>query len=291
MEDFSVWVNTTYDISLNNITSSAVFYNHLKVFANDSENAAWHSNIIYDDESNPSIIDATRFTLPAVKNINVKKQYPEYLEWNELIANYTNGFIFTADYQYAYLANIIVLLTIENMVFACVGVFVILLILLDVRLAVYIVIIVGMIDVNLFGWMYLFNISLDSVSYAQLVMAVGLTVDYVIHITHAIAIAQPIDVNDYEQRITIALQDMGASVCKGAFTTLLGVCALYFSKAKAFRIFFEMFSGIILIAVAHGLILTPAILGECTWIWRGVQYFPSENNSDVSNKKSYATKR
>ena len=42
------------------------------------------------------------------------------------------------------------------------------------------------------------------------------------------------------------------------------------AQAQAFRIFFEMFSGIIVIAIAHGMILTPALLAECRFIHHGI---------------------
>merc|ERR1712113_68049 len=97
-------------------------------------------------------------------------------------------------------------------------------------------------------------------------MAVGLTVDYVIHITHAITehMSALTETNDeiYVEKLKLAMHDMGTSVLKGAFTTLLGVVALAFSKSEAFRIFFNMFLGIIIIAVAHDILLVPALLGE-----------------------------
>eukprot|EP01083_Nonionella_stella_P019802 54950_1 len=92
-------------------------------------------------------------------------------------------------------------------------------------MAVFIMCIVAMIDIHLFGWMWLMDISLDTLAYAQCVMAVGLTVDYVIHIVHALAEVEvpSKQSNDggltFERRLNIALSTMGASVCKGAFTT------------------------------------------------------------------------
>eukprot|EP01084_Bolivina_argentea_P108453 193825_1 len=124
-------------------------------------------------------------------------------------------------------------------------------------------------------------------------MAVGLTVDYVIHITHAIVDEmnnlQRIDDGIYAEKVKIAMSDMGSSVLKGAFTTFLGVVALAFSQSQAFRIFFFMFLGIIVIAVAHGVILVPALLGEFRFIYKGstngIDKFALETHSTL-NKKS-----
>eukprot|EP01084_Bolivina_argentea_P266602 452211_1 len=148
------------------------------------------------------------------------------------------------------------------MMYAAGGIFVILLILLDFKLCLFVLIVIIMIDIDLFGWMYINDIPLDTVSYIQLVMSVGLTVDYVLHMVLQIYITK-------NNNIKIAFDNIGISVMKGAWTTFLGALCLVFSSSQAFRVFFKMFVGIILIAVTHGLLLTPAILMECKCIVNG----------------------
>ena len=126
--------------------------------------------------------------------------------------------------------------------------------------------------------MVLFQVSLDTVSYVELVMAVGLTVDYIIHVAHAIVAAHPIDDTTYNERVRIALTDMGVGVTKGAMTTMLGVCMLAFSQSQAFRTFFWMFCGIVVIAFLHGLLFVPAIMGEIKWLYKGVEE-PTDDNT------------
>ena len=94
----------------------------------------------------------------------------------------------------------------------------------------------------------MFDLSLDPITYCCLVMAVGLTVDYIIHITHAISHAQPKDKYDYIQRLSIAMNQMGGSVFKGAITTLLGGLPLLLSTSKGFILFYGMISGIVFCA-------------------------------------------
>ena len=77
--------------------------------------------------------------------------------------------------------------------------------------------------------------------------------DYCVHIAHAIVVAHPIDDRNYNQRVEIALRDMGVGITKGAMTTMLGVIMLAFSQSEVFRIFFYMFCGIVVVAFAHGL--------------------------------------
>ena len=68
---------------------------------------------------------------------------------------------------------------------------------------------------------------------------------------------------------------------KGALTTFIGVAALAFSRSEAFRIFFKMFVGIIVIALAHGMVLTPALLGECRFIYSGIGHRDDSTSTDA----------
>ena len=151
-----------------------------------------------------------------------------------------------------------------------------------------------MVPIDLFGWMVLWNVSLDSLVFIQIVMAgmcvttficiyfemlqrvacrfvvcfgfdvfiVGLTVDYCIHISHALVYAKPNDPRDFHERVRLAMTEMGVGVTKGAWTTFIGCFVLIFSTSAAFRTFFYMFSGVIIIALTHGLLLVPSIVSE-----------------------------
>ena len=116
----------------------------------------------------------------------------------------------------------------------------------------------------------MWGVSLDALVFLQLVIAVGLTVDYCIHITHAIAYVSPSDPNDYNQRIGLAMKEMGVGVAKGSWTTFLGCVVLIFSQSEAFRTFFYMFSGVIIVALAHGMLFVPSIVGELPFLYKNI---------------------
>eukprot|EP00483_Globobulimina_turgida_P008215 UN08231 len=78
---------------------------------------------------------------------------------------------------------------------------------------------------------------------------------------------------------------MAASVIKGAFATFLGALALIFSESQALRIFFQMLTGIIIIAVGHGCILAPVLLAECTFIYAGIASNANGKNLNDATKK------
>jgi len=255
---------------MNGLTSSE-FYEELQIFAGDSS-SPYYDDIVFDDDAHENqSIKATRFTLKVKKSVDASGKYPEYENWNKIMSEHLgsseDGFAFFPDYCYAYFQHVVLELTIENMLFTGLGVLIVLLLMLDVRMALFIIIVVFMIDANLFAWMWALDISLEVVSYVILVMNVGLSVDYVIHITHSIVESPGVD---YNEKLKVAMSKMGVSVCKGAFTTLLGALLLSVSQSQAFRQFFYMFSGIIIIAVAHGMIFTPALLGELPFIYKGI---------------------
>ena len=197
-----------------------------------------------------------------------------------------SGFHFSIGYFFAYLAYAIIGLTVSNLSFALSGVFVVLFLLMDIRMAFFISILIGMIDVDLIGWMALNNVSLDTLAYGELVMSVGLTVDYIIHIAHAITDAQPNDPNNFRERLTIAFHDMGVGVAKGALTTFIGIMVLIFSQSQAFRIFFLMFCGIIFISVLHGFLLIPAIMAEFPVLYLSQDALNDANTEENNNGRT-----
>lgn len=108
----------------------------------------------------------------------------------------------------------------------------------------------------------------------NLVIGIGLAVDYSAHIGKAYLTVQPPNVNSEtggilssrEKRIikaTGALHQMGGSVLHGALSSWLAIIILSGSKSYIFRAFFKMWFGIILFGIANGFILLPVLLSFC----------------------------
>ena len=62
LTDFEEWVENSTNVDIYSI-DSATYYDYLQIFANDSENRAWDSEIVYDNDEQPTKIVATRVCL------------------------------------------------------------------------------------------------------------------------------------------------------------------------------------------------------------------------------------
>ena len=208
LDEFEFFLNETGQ-DMDTMDSSQ-FYSELQSFSNGTR---WESEIIYDDPLNPTQIEFSRFKLSVNGANRYHNAWPQYLAWNEVFDQYfpsnTKGFILHRDALFGYFSNTVLSLAANNMIFAVIGVFGVLIIFVDLKMALFLLVIVSMIDVHLMAWIWMFGITLDPTAYIECVMAVGLTVDYVIHITHSIAEAQP---EIYGAKLRIAMNTIGVSV-------------------------------------------------------------------------------
>ncbi|GIX80793.1 NPC intracellular cholesterol transporter 1 [Caerostris darwini] len=114
---------------------------------------------------------------------------------------------------------------------------------LDLHSAVIVTMAVVAIVLNIMGLMYWWNISLNAVSLVNLVVAVGISVEFCSHLTRSFVLSEK---PSRVLRAQDALCQMGTSVLSGITLTDCGILVLAFAKSQIFQVFyFRMYLGII----------------------------------------------
>ena len=145
-----------------------------------------------------------------------------------------------------------------NLGLAAVGVTLISFLLLGSWSATAVVVLsVLLVDVFLFGLMYMDGIRFNSISVVNLVMAVGLSVDYTLHLVHRFLHS---DAEGRAERTKDALVSIGPAVLVGGFSTFAGVLPMTGANSIIFRTFMKLMFGTVLFGLAVGLVLVPTLL-------------------------------
>jgi len=134
--------------------------------------------------------------------------------------------------------------------------FTILFFICNMRAAIIIICCVLLTLVNVGGFMHFWGLTIDTVSCNNLIIAIGLCVDYSAHITHRFLM----ETGNRDQRIVATMQNIGPAVFNGGFSTFLAFILLAGSKSHVFMSFFKIFFLVVTCGLFHGLIFLPVVL-------------------------------
>jgi Niemann-Pick C1 protein len=139
----------------------------------------------------------------------------------------------------------------------------------SVRTGAVVTITVIMIVIDIIGFMAVFHVSLNAVSLVNLIICVGIGVEFCAHIARAFMFPSRAVMerakNKFrgrDARAWTALVNVGGSVFSGiTITKLLGVFVLAFTRSKIFEIYyFRIWLALVVFAATHALIFLPVAL-------------------------------
>merc|ERR1719422_999314 len=110
--------------------------------------------------------------------------------------------------------------------------------------------------VNVGGFIHFWGLTIDTVSCTNIVISIGLCVDYSVHVAHAFLSNQ----GSKNERVKAALADIGPAVFNGGFSTFLAFVLLAGSKSHVFATFFKVFFLVVLFGLYNGLFVLPVVL-------------------------------
>ncbi len=111
--------------------------------------------------------------------------------------------------------------------------------------------------VGMMGCFYFLGTPLSAIQTVQLLIGVGLCLNYTVRISHSYMTATGKSRNE---RVSVAMDKVGRILFHGATCLILGVFMLIFAGSYIFTSFFKSLTMVILLSMLHALVILPVLL-------------------------------
>ncbi|ESO84061.1 hypothetical protein LOTGIDRAFT_108477 [Lottia gigantea] len=113
------------------------------------------------------------------------------------------------------------------------------------------------ISLGIFGFLYICDLTLSSITMIDLIMSVGFSVDFSVHVCHGfVTSGKP----TRKEKTLDAVKTSASPVVNAGLSSLVGVLALAGSQSYVLRAFLIVMVVVICFGLAHSMLLLPAIL-------------------------------
>lgn len=258
---FLAWMSANHAGDLTNgiVASESTFFSRLATFLDSDAGRAYQGSVKWENPATKTAIKASEIKYlfvdadTAQENIDSMKDTRAIAELAPQLSgiSYTFPMLFWEG-----LVEVKAEIT-RNVMLAGACIFVVCLVLLaSIEMSLIVLGVICMLDVCLLGGLYYTGDYINMVTAINLLLALGLSIDYAAHIAHAFMIVE----GTRDERARLALQHIGASVFNGGLTTFLATMMLSLSESYVFQVFFRMLVLIVCLAQWFGLVFLPVVL-------------------------------
>lgn len=114
-----------------------------------------------------------------------------------------------------------------------------------------------MITAEMMGVMYIWSIPLNAVSCVNLIVSIGIAVEFCTHIAYAYATSE----SPPSKKVSDAIRSVGATIITGITFTNIPIIVLAFSYTQIIEVFFfRMLFSLVVLGFIHGIIFFPVLL-------------------------------